>query len=48
MIANIIGAGHVGQVLARLLQQHAGWQIQDVCNRSPASSSAAIAAIGGG
>ncbi len=45
---NIIGAGHVGQVLARLLVERAGWQIQDVCNRSLESSAAAIDFIGSG
>jgi predicted short-subunit dehydrogenase-like oxidoreductase (DUF2520 family) len=45
---NVIGAGHLGQVLARLLVERAGWQLQDVCNRSLASSAAAIDFIGCG
>ena len=48
MTFNIIGAGHVGQVLARLLVERAGWQLQDVCNRSLKSSAAAVDFIGSG
>lgn len=45
---NVVGAGHVGQVLARLLIERAGWQLQDVCNRSLASSLRALDFIGSG
>ena len=45
---NVVGAGQVGQVLARLLITRAGWQLQDVCNRSLASSLGAIGFIGSG
>jgi len=45
---NIIGAGKVGQVLARQFQQHHIFTIQDVLNRSYASSAAACAFIGAG
>ncbi len=48
MKLNIIGAGHVGQVLGRLFSLHAGWQVQDVCNRSFASSQRAVGFIGSG
>ena len=48
MKLNIIGAGHVGQVFGHLLANRAGWQVQDVLNRSLASSQQAVAFIGSG
>ena len=43
---NIIGAGHVGRVLGRLLASQ--YVLQDVLTRSPASAQDAIAFIGAG
>lgn len=48
MKLNIIGAGHVGQVFGHLFARHAGWQVQDVLNRSMASAERAVAFIGSG
>ena len=48
MTLNIIGAGHVGQVLGHLLSRLAGWEVQDVCNRTLHSSEQAVAFIGSG
>ncbi len=45
---NLIGAGRVGQTLARLWQTHGVVQIQDVLTTSPASATAAIHFIGAG
>lgn len=44
----LIGAGHVGRVLGRLLVQQAGWQIQQVLTRSAASAAQAVEFIGAG
>ena len=48
MKLNIIGAGHVGQVLGHLLSKLAGWEVQNVCNRTLHSSEQAVAFIGSG
>ncbi len=48
MKLNIVGAGHVGRVLGRLLHTHAGWQIGQVFNRSRASAEQAVQFIGAG
>lgn len=48
MKLNIIGAGHVGQVFGHLLAQKAGWEVQDVMNRSLASGQHAVDFIGSG
>lgn len=45
---NIIGAGHVGRVLGRLLAGVDGITVQDVLTRSPASAQAAVDFIGAG
>jgi len=45
---NIIGAGHVGRVLGRLLAGVDGIAVQDVLTRSPASAQAAVDFIGAG
>jgi predicted short-subunit dehydrogenase-like oxidoreductase (DUF2520 family) len=45
---NLVGAGRVGQTLARLWQQQATFAIQDVLTTTPASAQAACAAIGAG
>ncbi|WP_346836921.1 DUF2520 domain-containing protein [Microbulbifer sp. SAOS-129_SWC] len=45
---NIIGAGKLGRTLGRLWHQQGVFQIQSVCNRSAASSAAAVAFIGAG
>lgn len=45
---NVIGAGHVGRVLGRLLAGVDGVTVQDVLTRSPASANAAVAFIGAG
>jgi predicted short-subunit dehydrogenase-like oxidoreductase (DUF2520 family) len=44
----LIGAGHVGRVLGRLLAQAHCFDIADVLTRSPASAQAAVAFIGAG
>ncbi|MYM40749.1 Rossmann-like and DUF2520 domain-containing protein [Duganella qianjiadongensis] len=44
----LIGAGHVGRVLGRLLAAQAGWQLQQVLTRSTASAEQAVAFIGSG
>ncbi|MQA38438.1 Rossmann-like and DUF2520 domain-containing protein [Rugamonas aquatica] len=45
---NLIGAGHVGRVLGRLLAAQAGFQVQQVLTRSAASARAAVDFIGSG
>ena len=45
---NIIGAGRVGQTLARLWQQHGVLALQHVLTRSAASAQAACAFMGAG
>jgi predicted short-subunit dehydrogenase-like oxidoreductase (DUF2520 family) len=45
---NLIGAGHVGRVLGRLLATAGGWQVQDVLTRSAGSAQQAVAFIGAG
>ena len=45
---NLIGAGRVGQTLARLWHQCGHFSVQDVLTRSPASAAAACAFIGAG
>jgi predicted short-subunit dehydrogenase-like oxidoreductase (DUF2520 family) len=45
---NLVGAGHVGRVLGRLLALHGGWQVQDVLTRSAASARQAVDFIGAG
>ena len=45
---NLVGAGRVGQTLARLWQQHGTFAMQDVLTTTPASARAACAAIGAG
>ena len=45
---NIVGAGHVGRVLGRLLGGAGGFVVQDVLTRSPASALAALDFIGAG
>jgi predicted short-subunit dehydrogenase-like oxidoreductase (DUF2520 family) len=45
---NLIGAGHVGRVLARLFAQSGAFTVQDVLTRSQASAQAALAFIGAG
>jgi len=45
---NIIGAGHVGKVLGRLLATVDGIAVQDVLTRSMASAQAAVGFIGAG
>ncbi|MYN46315.1 DUF2520 domain-containing protein [Pseudoduganella sp. FT93W] len=44
----LIGAGHVGRVLGRLLVAQAGWQLQQVLTRSAASAAQAVEFIGSG
>lgn len=44
----LIGAGHVGRVLGRLLVQQAGWQLQQVLTRSATSAAQAVEFIGSG
>ncbi|WP_374362802.1 Rossmann-like and DUF2520 domain-containing protein [Pseudoduganella danionis] len=44
----LIGAGHVGRVLGRLLVAQAGWQLQQVLTRSAASATQAVEFIGSG
>ena len=45
---NLIGAGRVGQTLARLLNAHGVFEIQDVYSRSAGGATAATAFIGAG
>lgn len=45
---NLVGAGRVGQTLARLWQQQGTFAVQDVLTTTPASARAACAAIGAG
>src|SRR5471032_3696677 len=45
---NLIGAGHVGKVLGRLLATVDGVAVQDVLTRSMASAQAAVGFIGAG
>ena len=45
---NLVGAGRVGQTLARLWQRQGTFAVQDVLTNSPASAQAACAAIGAG
>lgn len=45
---NIVGCGKVGRVLARLWHAAGIVQLQDIVNRTPASTADAIAFIGGG
>lgn len=45
---NIVGAGHVGRALGRVLVQHGGVRVQDVLTRSLASAEAAVSFIGAG
>jgi len=45
---NLIGAGRVGQTLARLLHRHGVFAIQDIVSRSADSSAAATSFIGAG
>ena len=45
---NLIGAGHVGRVLGRLLAAQGGWQIGQVLTRSQASAQQAVDFIGAG
>jgi predicted short-subunit dehydrogenase-like oxidoreductase (DUF2520 family) len=45
---NLVGAGRVGQTLARLWQQQATFAVQDVLTTTPASAQAACAVIGAG
>ncbi|MFZ6773987.1 Rossmann-like and DUF2520 domain-containing protein [Undibacterium sp. SXout7W] len=48
LLLNTIGAGKVGQVLARLLRQHQVWMPSQICNRSISSAQAAVDFIGAG
>ncbi len=45
---NLIGAGHVGRVLGRLLAASGSFQLQDVLTRSGASAQQAVEFIGAG
>lgn len=45
---NIVGCGKVGRTLARLWHAAGTVQLQDIVNRTPAGTAAAIAFIGGG
>ena len=45
---NLVGAGHVGKVLGRLLSAPGGYVVQDVLTRSPTSARAALDFIGAG
>jgi predicted short-subunit dehydrogenase-like oxidoreductase (DUF2520 family) len=45
---NVIGAGHVGRVLGRLLAASGGFQLQDVLTRSVQSAQQAVDFIGAG
>jgi predicted short-subunit dehydrogenase-like oxidoreductase (DUF2520 family) len=45
---NIVGAGHVGRTLGRLLTRHGVFAVQDVLTRSHASALDAVAFIGAG
>jgi len=45
---NLIGAGHVGRVLGRLLAAQGGFYVQQVLTRSAASAQAAVDFIGSG
>lgn len=48
LLLNTIGAGKVGQVLARLLHQYRVWMPSQICNRSIDSAQAAADFIGAG
>ena len=45
---NLVGAGRVGQTLARLWQQQGSFAVQDVLTNTPASAQTACTAIGAG
>ena len=45
---NLIGGGHVGQTLGRLIAQSGHYRVQDVLTRHAASASEAVAFIGAG
>lgn len=45
---NLVGAGHVGRALGRLLHAHRVFSVQDVLTRAPASARAAVDFIGAG
>ena len=45
---NIVGAGHVGRTLGRLLHARGVFDVQDVLTRSQASADSAVAFIGAG
>lgn len=45
---NLVGAGHVGKALGRLLSASGAYVVQDVLTRSPASARAALDFIGAG
>ena len=45
---NLVGAGHVGRVLGRLLARQGGFAIGQVLTRSPASARQAVGFIGAG
>ena len=45
---NLIGAGHVGRVLGRLLATQGGFQVRQVLTRSAASAQAGVEFIGSG
>lgn len=45
---NIVGCGHVGRVLACLFAQQQVFKVQDILNRSQASSAAALIFVGTG
>lgn len=45
---NLVGAGHVGKVMGRLLSASGAHVVQDVLTRSPASARAALGFIGAG
>lgn len=45
---NLIGAGHVGRVLGRLLAQQGGFRVEQVLTRSQASAQQAVDFIGAG
>jgi len=47
-LLNIVGAGHVGSALGRVLAARGGFTVQDVLTRAPVSARAAVDFIGAG
>ncbi|WP_036664901.1 Rossmann-like and DUF2520 domain-containing protein [Paludibacterium yongneupense] len=45
---NIVGAGRLGKVIARLARNSGRYRVAGICNRSPESAAAAVAFVGEG